>query len=232
MSSALRPATARLSRPGSVRPAPPGGYGPPPWRSRPGSRRASTTTAVRPPSGGTRSTAGRGLSVLIPTRAATPTKAAATRTRRPDEGGLLRPGRGGYGGQAYGRQDYAQPPGYGDGQPPSGYGDGGGYPRLRHYGQQPAAQRPGTAARLTVRPVRMSRCSSMTAADGPTSCVRAPTSSAAARTPSSGFRIRAVNRHLEIRWDGQVALVVGPQLDERHHRQQRRCRNGSWPMAT
>ncbi len=57
-------------------------------------------------------------------------------------------------------------------------------------------------------PERRSPCSSTTAAAGPTSCARAPTSSVADKTPSSGLPDTGVSRrHLEIRWDGQVALL-------------------------
>ena len=77
-------------------------------------------------------------------------------------------------------------------------------------------------ARVPVHRPRASPCSSTTAAAAPTSCAKAPTSigrgqDAQFRLPDTGVS----RRHLEIRWDGQVALLSGPELDQRDDGQQR-----------
>ena len=89
-------------------------------------------------------------------------------------------------------------------------------PRAATTTVSPQPEAMATARVTTPPPAPPSRCSSTTAVAGPTNCVRGRTSSAAARTPSSGFPTpesapsagsQSSRRHLEIRWDGQVALL-------------------------
>ncbi|MCG5433064.1 DUF3662 and FHA domain-containing protein [Mycobacterium sp. MYCO198283] len=129
----------------------------------------------------------------------------------PDQGGYGRPG-GGYGDyeqpsyqpQSYGRQDYAQPD-YGRyDQPGGGYEQGGGY----DYGQggyggydQPAGGGYGAASSVTLQ---------LDDGSGRTYQLREGANiigrgqDAQFRLPDTGVS----RRHLEIRWDGQVALLT------------------------
>jgi hypothetical protein len=116
-------------------------------------------------------------------------------------------GEGGYGGQAYARQDYAQPPGYDYGQQQGGYPEGGyGQPGY-DYGQ-PAGQPPGYAgagygaagANVTLQ---LDDGSGRTYQLREGANVIGRGQDAQFRLPDTGVS----RRHLEIRWDGQVALL-------------------------
>ena len=125
--------------------------------------RTRAATAARA-AAATRTRAATRNRAATPTRAATRSRAATAARLRPP-GGTAQPD--------YGR--YGEPPA-GGGYAEPGYGEpaGGGY----DYGQ-PAGRPVATAAataRATTRPAAPpSRCSSTTAAAGPTSCARAPT---------------------------------------------------------
>jgi hypothetical protein len=131
----------------------------------------------------------------------------------PDQGGY--PEQGGYGGQAYGRQDYAQPD-YGRyGEPPAGAGyaepgytepAGAGY----DYGQQGQAggygggygqgDYPAGGASVTLQ---LDDGSGRTYQLREGANVIGRGQDAQFRLPDTGVS----RRHLEIRWDGQVALL-------------------------
>ena len=131
----------------------------------------------------------------------------------PDQGGY--PEQGGYGGQAYGRQDYAQPD-YGRyGEPPAGAGyaepgytepAGAGY----DYGQQGQAggygggygqgDYPAGGATVTLQ---LDDGSGRTYQLREGANVIGRGQDAQFRLPDTGVS----RRHLEIRWDGQVALL-------------------------
>lgn len=126
----------------------------------------------------------------------------------PEQGGY--PDQGGYGGQAY-RQDYGQP-GYGEqqyGQPaaPAGYGDqgyGGGYADAG-YGQQGGYGAGYAAAGVAGANVTLQ----LDDGSGRTYQLREG-ANVIGRGQDAQFRLPDTGvsrRHLEIRWDGQVALL-------------------------
>jgi len=140
---------------------------------------------------------------------------------RPDDGGYGRqeprpayPDQGGYGGQAYGRQDYAQPD-YGRyGEPPAGAGyaepgyaepAGAGY----DYGQQGQAGGYGGGYGQGDYPAGASVTLQLDDGSGRTYQLREG-ANVIGRGQDAQFRLPDTGvsrRHLEIRWDGQVALL-------------------------
>jgi len=130
----------------------------------------------------------------------------------PDQGGY--PEQGGYGGQAYGRQDYAQPD-YGRyGEPPAGAGyaepgytepAGAGY----DYGQQGQAGGYGGGYGQGDYPAGASVTLQLDDGSGRTYQLREG-ANVIGRGQDAQFRLPDTGvsrRHLEIRWDGQVALL-------------------------
>ncbi len=85
--------------------------------------------------------------------------------------------------------------------------------RLRGYGQPAQGEYPGAAHNVT--------CSSTTAAGAPTSCVRAPTSSAADRTPVPSPRHRCLAPASGDPLGRPGGAALRPQLDQRDDGQQR-----------
>ncbi|MGK2867172.1 MAG: FhaA domain-containing protein, partial [Mycobacterium sp.] len=136
----------------------------------------------------------------------------------PDQGGYPDhqggyPDQGGYGGQQYGRADYAAPPAAPDygryGEPPAqaGYPDAGyGEPAGYDYGAQPAAAPAGygsgygAAANVTLQ---LDDGSGRTYQLREGANVIGRGQDAQFRLPDTGVS----RRHLEIRWDGQIALL-------------------------
>lgn len=207
--------------PQSYEQRPPAGYGPPPG-GYPDQGYRQAPPGYGPPPGGQ---PGYG-----------PPSSDYDYGRRPDEGGYGAQGRpgypeqGGYGGpggqQSYGRQDYAQPD-YGRyGEPPAGYGDQGyaepagygdqGYGDQGYgdqgYGEQGYGQQAGyggygaqgdyPAAAATVT-LQLDDGSGRTYQLREGANVIGRGQDAQFRLPDTGVS----RRHLEIRWDGQVALL-------------------------
>lgn len=182
----------------------PGGYGPPPGGGQPGygGAPAGDYDYGRPPAPGRHEEGGYGRPE--------PRPAYPDQGGYPEQGGY--PDQGGYGGQPYGRQEYGQPdygryaeappgggyaePGYGE---PAGagydYGQQGGYGAGYGQGDYPAG-----GATVTLQ---------LDDGSGRTYQLREGTNvigrgqDAQFRLPDTGVS----RRHLEIRWDGQVALL-------------------------
>jgi hypothetical protein len=123
----------------------------------------------------------------------------------PEQGGYG--DQAGYGAQAYGRQDYAQPAGYDYGQQQGGYAEGGyGQPGY-DYGQQPGqpagyggAGYGAAGANVTLQ---LDDGSGRTYQLREGANVIGRGQDAQFRLPDTGVS----RRHLEVRWDGQVALL-------------------------
>ncbi|EHI11393.1 FhaA domain-containing protein [Mycolicibacterium thermoresistibile] len=151
------------------------------------------------------------------------------RPGHPDQGGYPDQGGGypdqgygdqGYGGQPYGRPDYGQQPGQGDygaggygdaGGYGAGYGDpgrgdydyaGAGYGQDAGYGRQDYQQPPATGRPTTVT-LQLDDGSGRTYQLREGANVIGRGQDAQFRLPDTGVS----RRHLEIRWDGQVALL-------------------------
>ena len=175
----------------------PGGYGPPPGYGPPSNDYDYGRPPGRPDDGGYPHQGRPGY----PDQGGYPDHGGY-----PDLGGY--PDQGGYGGQGYGgRQDYAQPDygRYGEapgGYPEQGYGDGG-YGAPAGYGQgYGAGQGDYSAAGATVT-LQLDDGSGRTYQLREGANVIGRGQDAQFRLPDTGVS----RRHLEIRWDGQVALL-------------------------
>lgn len=174
----------------------PGGYGPPPSQQQGYGAPAGEYDYGRPP--------------------ARPEEGGYARPSYPDQGGYPEqggyPDQGGYGGQAYGRQDqgYGGQPDYGRyGEPGAGYAEPGyGEPAGGYdYGQQQAGgygygqgDYPPAGATVTLH---LDDGSNRTYQLREGANVVGRGQDAQFRLPDTGVS----RRHLEIRWDGQVALL-------------------------
>ncbi|MGE2835437.1 FhaA domain-containing protein [Mycobacterium sp. SMC-4] len=176
----------------------PGGYGPPPGGGQHGYGGPSGDYDYgRPP--GRPDDGGYGQPAGQPGRPSYPDQGGY-----PDHGGY--PDQGGYGRQDYGRQDYGQPD-YGryeqpaGGYPDQGYGDGG-YGGGYGAGGYGAGQSEYSSAGATVT-LQLDDGSGRTYQLREGTNVIGRGQDAQFRLPDTGVS----RRHLEIRWDGQVALL-------------------------
>jgi hypothetical protein len=207
------------------RPPPPAGYGPPPNPPAGyGPPEQGGYDYGRPPAPPRAEEYGRPESRPEPPRPAYPDQGGyPDGGGYPDQGGYAEqggyPDGGGYGAQAYGRPDYAQPDygRYGDPAAPQGYSDAGygqpadagyGQPAGYDYGQPPAAAPvagygSGYGVGGTNVTLQLDDGSGRTYQLREGANVIGRGQDAQFRLPDTGVS----RRHLEIRWDGQVALL-------------------------